>query len=296
MSELLDIRDKRSFLATSKQTGNYMSIKSLSFSGGNRSNYNDAIYRKMIDFITKKKPTDTSGHIQNITKIKIYRVDLSDHTDSAVWLPAWIEAESRIGKLVRVLGDFNITHLEMKGCSITDITSLADLSQLKTLLLGGNYITDIKGLVALTQLKTLDLRDNKIADIDGLAALTRLEDLNLGGNEITDIVDLAALKLLEDLNLRGNEITDISDLADLTRLKTLDLVSTEITDISDLAALTQLKTLDIGYNEIADIGILANLTQLEYLDLDGNKITYQQERICKSRVALHVKRKGLLKS
>ena len=221
MGKFLSREDILNLRNTSSNSRKFVSMDFLSFSGSNMDTNYVSSFQKMMAVIDKNKPTDTSGHIGNITKIKIYDMDLRDRTDPTEWI-SQLETESRIGKLVRVLGAFNIKYLEMKGCHITDITSLSALSKLETLNIERNKITDIGGLATLTKLKELDLQGNTITDIQVLSTLTQLKTLDLGYNRITDINGLATLTQLKTLNIRNNRITDIGGLATLTKLKELD--------------------------------------------------------------------------
>jgi internalin A len=174
----------------------------------------------------------------------------------------------------------NVTNLKelylagnKSGNNITDISALGNLTKLEWLDLSDNNIRDISALRNLTNLKTLYLTGNNITDISALANLTYLEWLYLSWNNITDISALAQLINLERLTLSGNKITDISALAKLTYLEWLYIEGNNITDISALANLTKLESLGLGVNNITDISALANLTKLESLGLSGNNIT-----------------------
>ena len=157
--------------------------------------------------------------------------------------------------------------------AVSDVTPLAGLTQLATLLLSNNRITDVTPLAALTQLTLLYLADNRITDVSPLADLTRLTALNLSSNRITDVSPLAELTALKQLYLNSNSIADMSPLTDFTRLITLGLDNNGITDVSPLTSLTQLTTLWLGNNGIVDVKPLAKLTQLKTLYLGGNSIT-----------------------
>jgi hypothetical protein len=84
-------------------------------------------------------------------------------------------------------------------------------------------ISDVSMLANRTNLTNLDLGANKITNIAPLANLTNLTSLHLSHNQITDVTALAGLTKLETLELLGNRITNITPLAKLTNLKLLDL-------------------------------------------------------------------------
>jgi Leucine-rich repeat (LRR) protein len=163
--------------------------------------------------------------------------------------------------------------LGLSNNRITDISPLAELTNLQTLRLNENQITDISPLAELTELTELYLSENRIADLSPLAGLTGLQRLELNRNQITDLLPLAELTGLRVLWLSDNQITDISLLAGLTELRGLRLYSNQITDLSPLAGLTELRVLGLSNNQITDISPLAELTGLQELVLTLNQIT-----------------------
>ena len=135
------------------------------------------------------------------------------------------------------------------------------LSSMTELDLNSNQITDISSLASLTNLTTLHLTCNQITDISSLGSLTNLTALYLWDNQITDISVLRELTNLTTLCIEYNQITDISSLASLTNLTTLYLACNQITDISSLGSLTNLTTLALYGNQITDISVLGELAQ-----------------------------------
>ncbi|EAG1723523.1 hypothetical protein BBW79_14345, partial [Listeria monocytogenes] len=114
-----------------------------------------------------------------------------------------------------------------------------------------NQISDISLLANLTNLSTLYLNNNQISDISPLANLTNLSTLYLNNNQISDISPLANLTSLSTLSLVINQISDISPLANLTSLRSLNLNINQISDISPLANLTSLTSMGLGNQNIS---------------------------------------------
>ena len=156
---------------------------------------------------------------------------------------------------------------------ITDVSPLANLTNLEDLALGGNRITDVSALSGLTNLKFLGLSENNLTDVSGLSSLTKLIALYLDDNNLTDVSPLANLTRLQQLWLNGNRITDVSALADLTNLGQLWLDGNNLTDISALAGLTRLNDLNLNGNRIADASVLSGLTDLNELGLGVTDVT-----------------------
>ena len=102
--------------------------------------------------------------------------------------------------------------MEINDCNISDLTPLAELTQLEWLELVNNLISDLTPLQHLKGLEHLNLDANVIENVSPLAQLTRLELLYLENNNISDVSPLAGLTQLERLDLRNNSISDFSSL------------------------------------------------------------------------------------
>ena len=173
--------------------------------------------------------------------------------------------------------------LSLSDNQLSDLSSIADLTQVRDLRLDNNAIVDIAPLTRLTRLHSLSLADNRIADIAPLADMAQLDYINLylSGNAIGDPAPLSNLKLnsleighnpvslaqlaalpsfaaIPRLELRGLRIDDLSPLTNLTDPDWLDLSNNFISDLSPLAALGDIDSLFLSTNLIADIGPLLN--------------------------------------
>ena len=169
----------------------------------------------------------------------------------------------------------NLQTLNLSGNSISDIGALANLTNLTELNLSGNkIISDISALGNLTNLQTLNLSNNNISDIGALASLTNLQTLYLSNNNISDISALGGLTNLTELDWSYNKNISIGALANLPNLQTLDLSGNGIISIGELGSLPNLQTLNLSSNNISDISALGNLTNLQTLNWSYNKIIY----------------------
>ena len=159
--------------------------------------------------------------------------------------------------------------------SVSDLSPLAGLINMRLLSLDTNSITDISAIAGLTNLITLNLGENNISDISAIAGLTNLQRLGLYSNPISDISSVSGLANLTVLALGINSITDISALAGLTNLTTLWLFHNPISDISPLTRLTQLTHLNLRDNAISDISPLVENTGLgneDFVNVSGNPL------------------------
>ena len=138
-------------------------------------------------------------------------------------------------------GDFNgltaLTHLNLSGNAIGDISVLEGLTTLTSLYLAATAISDISALENLTALKNLYLTHNSISDISALENLTALTELSLGENSVSNISVLKGLTALKTLILDNNSISDVSVLENLTTLKFLYLNKNPISDYGPLRRL-----------------------------------------------------------
>jgi len=162
--------------------------------------------------------------------------------------------------------------LTLAGVDI-DVSLLAGLDSLESLVLVANNISDISGLAGLVNLTSLNLSHNEIEDISVLSRLTSLERLMLENNNITDINALSGLVNLTDLRISENEIYDIQAVASLSNLETLLASSAGISDISALSGLSVLETLILNNNYIYDISPVYNLRSLDVLSMNNNNVS-----------------------
>ena len=164
--------------------------------------------------------------------------------------------------------------LRLSGNQISDLTPLAGLTTLTTiLLLSDNQISDISALSGLTNLKKLTMDSNQVSDLSPVAGMTSLAQFQARWNQFNDLSPLAGLPSLQLLNLAGNQISDLTPLASLPSLTDLTLDDNQISDLSPLAGLTTLTRLSLRTNQIADLTPLAGLTNVVCLYLDANQIS-----------------------
>ena len=139
-----------------------------------------------------------------------------------------------------------LTTLQAPGgqSRIRDLTGLEQATNLTMLNLRDNSISNISAVSGLTNLTTLNLRDNSLSSISAVSGLTNLTVLKLGGNSISDISAVSGLTNLTTLELGANSLSSISAVSGLTNLTTLGLLNNSISDISPLVSNTGLGTGD----------------------------------------------------
>lgn len=120
--------------------------------------------------------------------------------------------------------------LYLSGTKVSDISALANLTNLQVLDLTGTLVSDISVLENLTNLQKLYLSNTRVFDISSLEKLTNLQELYLSATLVSDISALASLTNLQVLNLSGIKIFDISALANLKNLWVLNLFGTLVSN------------------------------------------------------------------
>ena len=210
-------------------------------------------------------------------------VQLADFSDLAQ-LTSLKTLKLRMNGLQCLAGLENMTGLETlcvaddaEQCAYDDLTPLAGLTQLKTLVLPAqenNEPLDIAPLANLTQLQRLTL-PCYVADLSPISKLTELTSLTVAlAPEIHELSALENLTKLTQLSVlsAGDELDegglgDLSALARLTKLESLSLTGNRISDLTPLAKLTALSHLELSGEYISDLSPLKNATALTYLSV-----------------------------
>ena len=84
---------------------------------------------------------------------------------------------------------------------------------------GHNHVDDISFLAEMPQLRVLIIGQNRVSNISVLALLKDLEYLELFSNRITNWWPLVGLTKLKDLNIKYNPGTDITPIMQMTWLE-----------------------------------------------------------------------------
>ena len=160
--------------------------------------------------------------------------------------------------------------------SISDLTILSPLTNLKRLLLSRNEIRDLTGLPAFPNLANLELNRNQITDLTplgNLTAPTKLTFLSLSDNQISDITPLARFTGLTQLFLSVNNIRNLTPLAGLMNLEGLRISSNQVSNLRPLETLTELTALSFFRNQVSDLRPLETLTELTALSFFRNQVS-----------------------
>ena len=165
-----------------------------------------------------------------------------------------------------------VKNLNLRDKGLTDIRSLAGLSELEMLSLGNNKVKDLSVLKHLKGLKELRLDGNQMANIDTLPELDQLGALFLENNAISDLRPILRLKNLTNLSVGGYDQVDFATIWKLNKLEVLGIAGSDLTN-QQLAVvaneLPNLKHLFVCYNpKISNLLPLATFKKLEIIDVD----------------------------
>ncbi|MEZ5402022.1 MAG: leucine-rich repeat domain-containing protein [Bryobacteraceae bacterium] len=166
----------------------------------------------------------------------------------------------------------SISTLTARGKAIKSLEGLEKCTALAMLEIFDGQVTDLTPIANLTNIQSLTFKNNRIADAAPLAGLTKLQYIDLSGNQIASAQPFSKLEALNSLFLSGNKIADAAPLAGLKRLWSLYLDGNHVKDVTALGGLKNLSSLDLRGNRITSVAALSGLNNLKYLMLDGNPL------------------------
>lgn len=112
-----------------------------------------------------------------------------------------------------------------------------------------NELTNVSSVAALTELKWLRLNDNRLAALPDLKGLVRLRRIYLKNNKFAAVPEtLKDLPALTDIDLSGNPVKEVPQwLAEKKGLKNLSFSRTQVVKLPEnLEAWKSLQSLQLG--------------------------------------------------
>lgn len=146
--------------------------------------------------------------------------------DSLPPRPAWLRSLGGIDYVARP------TVVYLGSVQVTDLTPLADLTELQGLCLFGTHVDDLTPLADLEALQWLVVAETQVNDVAPLSKLVGLQELVLAGSQVNDLTPLASLAELPILDLSRTQIADVTPLEKLTDLQELNLAGAPVRDES----------------------------------------------------------------
>jgi hypothetical protein len=175
---------------------------------------------------------------------------------------------------------------------ITDISPLAEFTNLKYLHLGQNSIRSLEPLKGMVKLEVLKAGKNDIEDVSPISELSKLKVLELFENMIEDISPLKDLIELEYLSVFGNflgrdlkhsrmslknrtqqEKVNLETFNNFSNLNFLAASGNGFSTMSYFRESEKLRYLNMSNNKIQDLDNLKGMLNLKYLVLKKNRIT-----------------------
>ena len=163
--------------------------------------------------------------------------------------------------------------LSIEGNSFTTLEPLLSLTELGALYIGWNEgITDLASLASMTQLNALGLNNTGLSDISWIYNLTNLGWLSMGSNGLGSLeLDLANFPQLHTLYVNWNQLSQVA-LQNAQNLSGLSLEGNQLTADDFLSEMPNLNWLDIGNNQLTSL-TLSDLPNLNQVNAWNNQIS-----------------------
>lgn len=186
---------------------------------------------------------------------------------------AYVDSVSDATTRVGAIGD-----LDLLGSSATDLTGIDQLTNLRSIIIGGLGITDLSPLSSLTYLESLNADFASINDISALSGKEFLTSVYVSSTSVTNLSPLSASPLLETVWAFSTGVSDLSPLQDADRLRQLNIEDTNVSDLSPIFSvntdppLEQLYANRLGASDdaLTTVEGIGSLTTLRRIDLQGN--------------------------
>lgn len=157
---------------------------------------------------------------------------------------------------------------------------MAQLKDLRVLLLDDNELTSLAPLGSLTNLYALTLAHNRISDISPLGEMKGMELLDLHHNQVRDLTPLKGMDNLFILDVSENRISDLSPLEE-KMLAGLYASQNNIKDLDPVKTIPWLEAILVAQNEIEDIKPLVEYVEnggfLFLADIRGNLLDLSED-------------------
>lgn len=176
------------------------------------------------------------------------------------------------GDLSTLAGLSNLKSLDLSDSRISNAGPLSVLKRLEILVLKGTKVWDLTPLAAMVSLKAVNVSVTPTMDLRPLSYLPNLQALDISGTLVSDLRAISFNVELETLDLRDSHVTDVSPICNLPKLESLDLSGTRVSSLIGIGHLAKLKTLRIARTPIVDLWEIAHLEQLQVLDIHGTPV------------------------
>lgn len=158
--------------------------------------------------------------------------------------------------------------LSSRGLTDYDLKAIVEIfSNISSLIIPDNNISDLSSLANLNNLRGINLSKNNVEDISTLCSMSKINSLYLSYNRVTDVSCLEGK--LGYLDISGN--TGITGFEKLTTLYGLTADEIGLESLEPLSSLNKLTSLSVRNNNIKNLAGLNTTEEAFYdLDLSGN--------------------------
>lgn len=155
--------------------------------------------------------------------------------------------------------------------TITRLTDVALLPNLRRVMIAANEIEDILPLSELTNLEKVELKHDRVCDIAPLKDLKKLCSVGLNDNPVTDVTVLLTLPALCYLDLCDASDYDAAGLEGLHDMELLDISNR--TDSGRYLGAKRVRDLRMGWTNLESLDPLIGVTGLERLSIEHTRVT-----------------------
>lgn len=157
---------------------------------------------------------------------------------------------------------------QMKEGSISSLSDLSKMPNLKQVFISMQRIADISPLADLQNLEIVDLKNNPITDISPLSELKFLKRVTLYDTRVMDLSPLSGCPMLSELDAGKLPFLSLAPFEDLKGLKHLSLYGTTLDSLTGIDQLTQLTFFEVSCVIDGNLMPLLSLPQLKDVILD----------------------------
>lgn len=154
--------------------------------------------------------------------------------------------------------------------SITSLSDITKLKNLRRLSLAYQNIKDLTPIKQLVYLENAELKHNPIQDVSPLSQLTSLAGLFLFDTNISDLTSLRGCTHLTSLDVGYTQITSMAAFDGLDSLKTLRLNKTQLGTLDNIGSHTMLEELYLSETPLLDLTKLLDLPRLKLVEVSEN--------------------------
>ncbi len=167
-----------------------------------------------------------------------------------------------------------VESIEMINCTgVTNLHSLADMEQLRRLIIRSCGITDADmSRLCSQELWDVDISGNpEFSNLDIFADCTGIVDINFSNTAVASVEALEGAEGLGQVMGNNTQVKNLTVLANKTTLWQLHFANCGIEAISPIYSL-ELSTLDLSGNQLKDLEFLTYCTRLSNVNLSYNAL------------------------